>query len=104
MEEVWKNVFRFLDFNISIAESECFTPTVPNGWVEANSNIWGNNFVGRFRYSLAFMSNILYLSLNRCFPGFDLTGEDTLKCRNGVWNIQPEDFPVCAGKRYQALV
>jgi len=60
--------------------SECFTPTVTNGWVVPDQNIWGNNFVGKFR----------------CNPGFVLTGVETVKCRNGVWTTQPQDFPVCA--------
>jgi len=59
---------------------ECFTPTVNNGWVEPDQNIWGNNFVGKFR----------------CNPGFVLTGAETVKCRNGVWTTRPQDFPVCA--------
>jgi len=59
---------------------ECFTPSVTNGWVEPDHNIWGNNFVGKFR----------------CNPGFVLTGSETVKCRNGVWTTRPQDFPVCA--------
>jgi len=59
---------------------ECFTPTVTNGWVEPDHNIWGNNFVGKFR----------------CNPGFVLTGSETVKCRSGVWTTRPQDFPVCA--------
>ena len=30
--------------------SRCFTPTLENGWVEAEENMAANTFVGRFRY------------------------------------------------------
>ena len=30
--------------------SKCFTPTLENGWVEAEENMAANTFVGRFRY------------------------------------------------------
>jgi len=58
----------------------CHIPTLDYGWVEADPSIWGNNFVGKFR----------------CDPGFVLTGAETVKCREGVWNISPTEFPVCA--------
>ena len=37
----------------------------------------------------------------RCLPGFVLTGEETVKCREGAWNTQPQDWPVCAGMQHR---
>jgi len=58
----------------------CFTPTLENGWVEAQENMRGDSFVGRFR----------------CQPGFVLSGASTVKCRQGRWSVRPDNFPLCA--------
>jgi len=60
--------------------SRCFTPTLENGWVEAEENMAANTFVGRFR----------------CQPGFVLSGATTVKCRQGRWSVRPDNFPLCA--------
>jgi len=58
----------------------CFTPTLENGWVEAEENMRGDSFVGKFR----------------CQPGFVLSGATTVKCRQGRWSVRPDNFPLCA--------
>eukprot|EP00092_Neocalanus_flemingeri_P038639 GFUD01042069.1.p1 GENE.GFUD01042069.1~~GFUD01042069.1.p1 ORF type:complete len:990 (-),score=267.58 GFUD01042069.1:133-3102(-) len=61
-------------------EGRCFTPTLENGWVEAEENMRGDSFVGKFR----------------CHPGFVLSGATTVKCRQGRWSVRPDNFPLCA--------
>ena len=63
----------------------CFTPTLENGWVEAEENMRGDSFVGKFR----------------CQPGFVLSGATTVKCRQGRWSVRPDNFPLCAGENIQ---
>jgi len=61
-------------------QGRCFTPTLENGWVEAQESVTGDTFVGRFR----------------CQPGFILSGATTVKCRQGRWSVRPDNFPLCA--------
>jgi len=62
------------------ARGRCFTPTLENGWVEAQEGVTGDTFVGSFR----------------CQPGFILSGATTVKCRQGRWSVRPDNFPLCA--------
>ena len=41
---------------------------VTNGWVEADINIWGNNFVGKFRFDISMIpDDVLYMFVCQVF-------------------------------------
>ena len=82
--------------NIEI-NGRCFTPTLENGWVEAEENVARNSFVGKFRLFVNESFISVLLGFTRCQPGFVLSGATTVKCRQGRWSVRPDNFPLCAG-------